>query len=92
MCRTDQYGFPARYRLRQKKHFGFQTGDLVKAVVPSGKYAGKHTGRVACRATGSFDIKTAAGKVTVKHSTCSIVHHSDGYTYTKGEPTVPPQT
>lgn len=84
MCRTDAYGFPTRYRLRQKRHFGFQTGDMVEANVPSGKYSGKHVGRVACRATGSFDIRTDAGKVTVNHKTCRIIHRSDGYSYQKG--------
>lgn len=92
ICRTDKYGFPSRHRLRQKRHFGFQTGAMVNANVPSGKYAGKHSGRVACRATGSFDIKTVMGKVTFSHTYCSIIHHSDGYTYTKGEPTVHPHS
>ena len=36
MCRTNKYGFPARHRLRQKRHFGFQTGHIVKAIVPTG--------------------------------------------------------
>jgi 5-methylcytosine-specific restriction endonuclease McrA len=34
-CRTDRYGFPARHCSRQKFHKGFQTGDIVKAVVTS---------------------------------------------------------
>jgi 5-methylcytosine-specific restriction endonuclease McrA len=84
MCRTDQYGFPARHRLRQKQHFGFQTGDRVRAIVPTGKYSGTHVGRVACRATGSFDVTTHSGKVTVSHKHCKIIHHADGYSYTKG--------
>ncbi len=87
ICRTDPYGFPIRHRLRQKRHFGFQTGDMVKANVSSGKYSGKHSGRVACRATGRFDIRTTCGKVTVSHRTCKIVHHSDGYSYQKGRTT-----
>jgi 5-methylcytosine-specific restriction endonuclease McrA len=91
MCRTDKFGFPSRHRLRQKQHFGVQTGDIVQAVVPAGKYRGKHTGRVACRATGSFDVKTAAGKVTVSYKHCEAIHHSDGYTYLKGEKALPPQ-
>jgi len=86
MCRTDKYGFPTRYRLRQKRHFGFQTGDMVQAIVPAGKYAGTHRGRVACRATGSFDISSSLGKVAgISHRHCRVLHHSDGYTYTKGE-------
>lgn len=92
MCRTNQYGFPTRHRLRQKQHFGFQTGDMVKAIVPAGKYAGTHIGRVACRATGSFDITTATGKVTVSHKHIKTIHHSDGYSYTKGLGAIPPRT
>jgi len=90
MCRTDKYGFPARHRLRQKRHFGFQTGHIVKAIVPTGRYAGTHVGRVACRATGSFDIVTALGKVTVSHKHLKTLHHSDGYTYQKGQGAIPP--
>lgn len=85
MCRTDKYGFPTRHRLRQKRHFGFQTGDTVKAIVPNGKYAGIHVGRVACRATGSFDIATATSKVTVSHKYLEILQYSDGYKYQKGQ-------
>lgn len=81
-----------RHRLRQKQHFGFQTGDMVKAIVPAGKYAGTHIGRVACRATGSFDITTATGKVTVSHKHIKTIHHSDGYSYTKGLGAIPPRT
>lgn len=89
MCRTDRYGFPTRYRLRQKRHFGFQTGDMVRAIVPSGKYIGTHQGRVSCRATGSFDIKTATGKFTVSYRHLKIIHHSDGYMYMKGLGAIP---
>jgi hypothetical protein len=85
MCRTDKYGFPSRYRLRQKRHFGFQTGDIVKAVVKTGKKVGTYSGRVACRATGSFNIATSAGIVEgINHKYCTVLHKSDGYTYTKG--------
>ena len=84
ICRTDKYGFPTRHRLRQKQHFGFQTGDIVKAISPAGKYIGTHIGRVACRATGNFDITTSTAKVTVSHKHIKIIHHSDGYSYQKG--------
>jgi 5-methylcytosine-specific restriction endonuclease McrA len=86
MCRTDQFGFPVRYRLRQKRHFGFQTGDIVLACVPSGKYTGTHIGRIACRATGRFDILQATGKATVNHRYCQPLHYSDGYEYQTGVP------
>jgi len=90
MCRTDKYGVPARHRLRQKRHFGFQTGHIVKAIVPTGKYAGTYVGRVACRATGRFDLVTAAGKVTASYKHLKTLHHSDGYTYQKGQGALPP--
>ena len=32
---------------------GFKTGDMVKAVVPSGKPKGTHVGKVAVKARGS---------------------------------------
>ena len=87
----DKFGFPSRYRLRQKRHFGFQTGDIVQVIVPSGKYTGKHIGRVACRATGKFDTATASGKIAgVNQLYCKVLHQADGYAYRKGEPTLVP--
>jgi 5-methylcytosine-specific restriction endonuclease McrA len=85
MCGTDKYGFPRRHRTRQKRFFGFQTGDIVRANVPKGKYAGIHVGRVSCRKTGSFDIRTATGRVQgISHHHCISLHKSDGYNYAKG--------
>lgn len=82
MCGTDKYGFPIRHRTKLKRHFGFQTGDMVRATVPSGKKAGTHIGRVLCRATGSFDIKTCAGRVSgISHKYCLGIHRQDGYQY-----------
>lgn len=82
MCGTNRYGFPIRDRENIKKHFGFQTGDIIKAVVTKGKKIGSYVGRVLCRATGSFDITTALGRVAgISHKYCSFIHRSDGYTY-----------
>lgn len=60
-CRTDKYGFPVRHCSREKLHFGFQTGDIVKAIVTTGKKIGVHVGRLATRASGSFNISTKMG-------------------------------
>ena len=38
--RTDKYGFPRGFCMRQKKVHGFASGDMVKAVVPKGKKKG----------------------------------------------------
>jgi len=87
MCGTDEHGFPTRHRQRKKVHFGYQTGDLVRAVVPGGKYAGVHVGRVLARATGSFDIKTKQGRQQgINHRHCRPIHRNDGYSYQKGVP------
>ncbi|MBO0861266.1 MAG: hypothetical protein J2P21_22815 [Chloracidobacterium sp.] len=36
---------------------GFQTGDIVKADIPHGKFAGRHVGRVTIRQRPSFKLK-----------------------------------
>ena len=82
MCRTDKYGFPARYVPRQKQVKGFQTGDIVKAIVPKGKKIGTYVGPVAVRSTGSFNISTKTGLVQgISHKYCSPIHQKDGYAY-----------
>jgi hypothetical protein len=80
--RLDAYGFPRGYLTRNKRIRGFQTGDMVRATVPSGKKAGVHTGRVAVRATGSFNIQTPAGVVqSVNAKYCTTLSRADGYSY-----------
>lgn len=78
----DGFGFPRGYLMRSKSAHGFQTGDLVIAVVPKGKRAGTHTGRVAIRKTGSFNVTTAQGVVQdINYKNCRVVQRSDGYGY-----------
>jgi hypothetical protein len=61
---------------------GFQTGDMVSADVPKGKRKGFYVGRVAVRATGSFNIQTAQGVVQgISHRHCRITQRADGYGY-----------
>lgn len=82
LCRTDKFGFPNRYCSRTKFHFGFQTGDIIKAVVTSGKKSGTYVGRIATRATGSFNISTTAGLVQgISYKYCTHIHKKDGYSY-----------
>lgn len=80
--RVDANGFPRGYLMRPKQVHGFATGDRVKAIVPAGKKAGTHVGRVAVRATGSFNIQTPAGLVQgIHHRHCRVVQRGDGYGY-----------
>lgn len=82
MCRTDKFGFPSRYVPRFKFVKGFQTGDIVKAVVTSGKKMGTYTGRVAVRSSASFNVSTAQGLIQgINHKYCSPIHQKDGYNY-----------
>ena len=83
-CRTrlTRHGFPRGYLMRCKRVRGFQTGDLVRAIVPSGKNAGPHIGRVAVRATASFNIQTPQGAIQGIHARyCTLLQRADGYGY-----------
>ena len=78
-------GFPMRHRQRKKVHQGFQTGEIVRAVVPKGVHGGVHVGRVMVRASGSFDITTPHGRMGgIAAKYCRIVQHADGYRYATG--------
>ena len=82
MCRVDRFGFPRTKAKSQKVVKGFQTGDIVRAVVPKGKKKGIYEGRVAVRKSGSFNIKV--GKKTVQGigwKNCHLIQAVDGYTY-----------
>jgi hypothetical protein len=80
--RTDKYGFPRLAMTRVKKHFGFQTGDLAKAVVTSGKKVGVYTGRVAVNKAGRFNITTLTDTINgLGHRFFTLLQHSDGYGY-----------
>lgn len=78
MCRPDKYGFPRTGAKESRVVKGFQTGDIVRAVVPTGKKQGAHTGRVAVRSSGSFNVGTVQG---IGWKYCKVLHRADGYFY-----------
>lgn len=81
--RTNACGIITKNLMREKQVFGFQTGDLVKAVVPKGKKQGVHVGRVAVRKSGYFNIRTNNGTVQgIDHKHCRVIQRNDGYGYT----------
>ena len=83
MCLMDKYGFPRTGPKSAKVVHGFQTGDMVKAIVTTGKKVGTYIGRVAVRATGSFNVTTQAhGTVQgINYRACTAIHTTDGYSY-----------
>lgn len=86
LCNTDKYGFPISHRSGQKQHFGFQTGDIVEANIPKGKYKGRWKGRVAVRSSGYFDIKDSTGKRLCQGVSCKymkVLQRNNGWQYQK---------
>ncbi len=80
---VDKRGFPiGKPKSKDPYVEGYRTGDIVRAVVTSGKKIGTYVGRVAVRATGSFNISTKEGRVQgISHRYCSKIHGVDGYSY-----------
>jgi 5-methylcytosine-specific restriction endonuclease McrA len=84
-CNVTKNGFPCSKPKGKRKVKGFQTGDIVKAIVTDGTKRGVYVGRVLVRASGSFDIRTKQGRVQgVSHRSCLPLHRCDGYSYLKG--------
>lgn len=82
MCLMDKQGFPRTKPKGARRVKGFQTGDLVRAVVTSGTKQGTYVGRVAVRTRGVFNIKAVQGTVTdIHHRFCTLIARSDGYSY-----------
>lgn len=79
-CGTNKYGFPIRHAPRRKYFMGFQTGDIVRAVIPVGRHAGIHVGRVAIRFRPCFRLN--GFDVHPKYLT--ILQRNDGYEYKLG--------
>ena len=84
---SDDFVLRARGLVKQYKRVrGFQTGDLVRAVVSSGIRQGTYVGKVAVRSRGTFNITTEHGVITdIHHRWCRLVARADGYTYQQGK-------
>ena len=82
--RLDKFGFPRGYLTREKRIKGFQTGDMVKAVLAKGVHIGTWIGRVAVRANGSFNIQTTSGvRQGIGWKFCRVLQRADGYGYSQ---------
>lgn len=69
-----------------RSFMGYQTGDMVKMVIPKGKYTGVYEGRVAIRFRPSFRL----GKIDVHPQHLHLLQRCDGYSYEKGAVALPP--
>ena len=88
MCRMDKFGFPRTSPKGSKFVEGFQTGDMVKAIVPKGSKQGEYLGKVAVRSSRYFDIQTKTKTKTIQgiwYKHFHIVQRSDGYLYSYKE-------
>ena len=82
MCRMNSYGFPRTSAKSSKSVKGFQTGDIVKAVVPTGSKQGEYLGKVAVRSSGFFNIQTKTQVVQgIGYKFCRLLQRNDGYSY-----------
>jgi 5-methylcytosine-specific restriction endonuclease McrA len=85
MCCMNKFRFPRTGPKEAKSVKGFQTGDVVRAIVTKGSKVGTYLGRVAVRTTGSFNITTTHRTVQgVSHRHCQCLHKMDGYSYQVG--------
>jgi 5-methylcytosine-specific restriction endonuclease McrA len=78
MCVTA-HGFPRQHKEQHRRYLGFQTGDIVKAVIPRGKYVGTYVGRIAIRFRPCFRL----GDFDVHPKYLRALHRCDGYDYNK---------
>ena len=90
--RVTAHGFPRGQLMRHKMVQGFRTGDFIRAVVPRGRHQGTHTGRVAVRSSGSFNLHIGATTLQgIHYRHCRLLMRADGYTYLTSQDAPPPR-
>lgn len=80
-CRPDKFGFPKSHAPKAKFFRGFQTGNLVSASIPKGKFTGQYVGRIAIRFRPSFVLQLPDKKFDVHPKYLTHIHQNDGYNY-----------
>jgi 5-methylcytosine-specific restriction endonuclease McrA len=79
-CQTDKFGYPQKYR-PLRPILGFCTGDIVRADVPKGKYAGTFIARVCPMSHGYGEFVIDKKRRSIKLEYLTPVHRKDGYDY-----------
>lgn len=86
---VNDSGLVGSHKTRVKVHFGFQTGDMVKAIIPpfneknkALKTVGTYVGRIAVRATPSVKITGKHGKIDgINPKYIRLIQRADGFEY-----------
>lgn len=86
---VNDSGLVGSHKTKTKVNFGFQTGDIVKAIVPEFnerkkplKTAGIHVGRISVRSKPSAKISGKHGKVDgINPKYIRLIQRADGYEY-----------
>ena len=82
MCYMNRFGFPRTSPKGSKSVKGFQTGDIIKAIVPQGLKRGEYLGRVSVRSIGYFNIEVNDKLIQgIGYKYCRVVQRNDGYSY-----------
>ncbi|BAZ22739.1 hypothetical protein NIES4073_36260 [Kalymmatonema gypsitolerans NIES-4073] len=79
-CQTDKFGYPQKHR-PLRPILGFCTGDIVRADVLKGKYAGTFTARVCPMSHGYGEFVIDKKRRSIKLDYLTPVHRKDGYDY-----------
>jgi 5-methylcytosine-specific restriction endonuclease McrA len=82
--RINKFGFPIKSMPKTKIICGFISGDLIKAIIPKGKYKGTHLGFCSMRSTGRADIKNSRGVILaagINSIFFKVIQRFDGYSY-----------
>jgi RRXRR protein/HNH endonuclease len=71
------------HRARQRRRDGWQSGDIVVAQVPRGRFAGAHRGRLVMRfgKAKRFGLRVGAQLIDVYAKNLRRLHRADGYDY-----------
>ena len=79
VVKNNAFGFPAGTAKTAKQRDGFQTGDLVRAIIRKGKSPGIHIGRISSTGKSRFDITTKNGIIGTTAKNLKMLQRNFGY-------------
>ena len=81
MCRMDKFGFPRTKPKGSKLVKGFQTGDMVKAIVPKGLKKENILVRLQLNLVDILIFTKTQVIQDIGYKYCRLIQRSDGYSY-----------